>query len=93
MMNDISWTDIIPPFQGLSVWRLQRWTMSIAQIFCAYSAEIKLQSYLEKEEYILIGQRLVHQHKIQSRPDRAIFINTGQRPVYQSNTIMSPVRA
>jgi hypothetical protein len=38
MMNDIFWIDIITPFQGLSVWRFQRWTLSNAQILCAFSA-------------------------------------------------------
>jgi hypothetical protein len=27
------------------------------------------------------------------RPERATYLNTGQRPVYQRNTIASPVRA
>ena len=58
----------ISPLQGLSVCFYIRWTASNADIFRAYSAEIKLQLRPERALYHTTGHRPVYQHNTNKKP-------------------------
>jgi hypothetical protein len=78
----------ISPFQGLSVFwcSYSHWTLSNADIFCAFSAYMNLNYSLKKGGISAIGCFLMYYAKTLSliRPVRAIYYKTGQRPVYQT---------
>jgi hypothetical protein len=88
--------DFIPLLQGLlSSWRsYSHWTLSNALIFCAYSAYKNLN--YSSEKLIEKAVAYFHTNKIKAlsltRPVRAIYYKTGQRPVYKTYNDYKPCK-